>query len=115
MNRFRDAPAGWTRIARLRAVDIEFVGHAVLSGIRSFIDEAVIPDLPEQLLHTLRVALLRRADEIVVRDSHPLPQCAKLARDFVGILLRRFPSRLRRTLNLLSVFVGASQEECVIA
>src|SRR5580692_3066115 len=61
------------------------------------------------------MALFRRADEIVVGDPHPLPQGAEFARDFVCVLLWGFSSSFRRTLNLLSVLVGARQEKSVIA
>ena len=61
------------------------------------------------------MALFGGADEVVVRDSHPLPELAEFRRNLIGVLLRRFAGGLRRALDLLTVLVGAGQEERVSA
>src|SRR5438270_13733109 len=59
------------------------------------------------------MTLFRSADEVVVRDAHPLPQIPELRRDLVGVLLRSCSRGLRRPLDLLPVLIGAGKEESV--
>src|SRR5256885_703537 len=59
------------------------------------------------------MALFGCADVVVVRNSHPLPELAKFARDLVRVLLRSLARSLRRPLDLLPVLVGARQKEGV--
>src|SRR5438552_14716647 len=111
MHRLRNPPTRWTRIPRLRPIHIQLVRNAILPRVGPLVDVAVIAHLPEQFLHPLLVALFSSADEVIVRNSHPLPKLAKLRRDFIRILLRSFPRRLRRPLNLLPVLVRPGEKE----
>src|SRR5258708_10211665 len=106
-----DSPASGARIAGLSPIDIKFVGNAILTRVRAFVDKSVVADRPEEFLHTLLVPLFRGADEIVVRNSHPLPQFAKLRGNLICILLRGLASGLRRPLDLLPMLVRARQKE----
>src|SRR4029077_3445605 len=112
-NRFGDAPAGRTGISGLCTVDIEFVGHAVLAGVRPLIDVAIVANAAEEFLCALYVAFFGGADEVVVRNAHPLPEVAKFSGNLIGVLLRSFAGSLRGALDLLAVLIGASQEERV--
>src|ERR1700727_48001 len=113
MHRLRDPSASRAWIAGLRPIDVEFVRHAILPCICALVDVSVVANHAEQFLRALFVALFGRADEVIIRDAHPLPKIAKLRRNLVGILLRRFAGGLRGALDLLTVLVGASQEESV--
>ncbi len=113
MHGFGDTPAGWTGIAGLRAVDVEFVGHTVLAGVRALVDVAIVANAAEQFLCALYVAFFGRADEVVVRDAHPLPEVAELGRNLIGVLLRSFAGGLRGAFDLLAVLIGAREEERV--
>ena len=96
-------------------IDIRFVGHAVLAGIRALVDEAAVAQRGEQLLHAALVALLRGADEVVVAQPQPVPQPAELGGDRGGKLHRRAPGQFGGALDLLPVLVGPGQEPCVDA
>ncbi len=50
------------------------------------------------------------ADEVVVGQSHPVPERAELGGDFIGELLRSLSRGLRGALDLLSVLVGAGEK-----
>src|SRR5579864_3640589 len=115
MHSLGDAPASWAGVARLRPIHIEFVGHAVLPGVRTLVDVAVVANAAEQFLQPLLVALFRGADEVVVRDSHSLPKLTEFGGNFIGVLLRRFTGSRGGALNLLTMFVSASQEKSISA
>src|SRR5258708_34716216 len=100
MHGLGDAPASRTRIAWLRAVDIEFVRDAILSRVGPFVDVPVVANAPKQFLHSLFVPLFRGANVVVVRDAHPLPQLTELGGNFIRVLLRRLSRGLRLPLNL---------------
>src|SRR5271165_3571581 len=55
------------------------------------------------------------ANEIVVRQTHAIPERAEFRGDFIRELLWRFARSLRGALDLLTVLVGAGQEPCVMA
>src|SRR3954470_1137275 len=59
------------------------------------------------------MTLFRGADEVVIGDTHPLPQVTEFGRDFVGVLLRSFSRGLGRALYLLPVLISAGQKESV--
>ncbi len=88
---------------------------AVLALVFALVDVALIVELPEDLLHDLHVALVGGADEVVVFDVHQLPQILGLGDDFVHELLGRHAGGLGLALDLLSVLVGAGEEEGVVA
>src|SRR3989442_11532570 len=57
--------------------------------------------------------VVSRADESVILDPHPVPERAKFRRDFIDELLRTFPGGVRRSFDLLSVFVGSRQKKSI--
>jgi hypothetical protein len=73
MHRFGRAAALWTGSARPDGVHVEFVINAVLAGIGSLVDVAVFTNLTPESLYSAFVALGRGADEIVIRETHPIP------------------------------------------
>ena len=111
VNGFRDASASRAGITRLRAIDVEFVGDAILAGVSAFVDIAVVAQLAEQRLHALLVPIFGSADEVIVRNPHPLPQVPELGGDFIRVLLRSLAGSLRCALDFLTVLVGAGEEE----
>src|ERR1700687_3682669 len=113
MHGLGDASASGAGIAWLRAVHIEFVRDAVLSGVGALVNVAIVSNAPEQFLRPLLVALFGGANEVVVRDSHPLPELAKFRGNFIRVLLRRFAGSLRRAFNLLAVLISSSQEKSI--
>ena len=113
MHRLGDAAAGGAGVAGLRPIDIEFVGNAVLAGVRALVNVAIVANAAEQFLHAFFVTLFGGADEIIVRDSHPLPELAEFQRNLIGILLRSLAGGLRGALNLLAVLVGAGKKKSV--
>ena len=114
-HRFGGTPALRTRRARPGIVHVQLVVHAILPGIAAFVDESFFLQAAEHPLHAAGVALFGGADKIVVGDAHGIPQRAILARDPRGELLRRNPRRRRRTLDLLSMLVGAGEKQRVLA
>ena len=112
---FRNSAASRTGIARPGSVDIKLIRNAILSSISSFVDEAVVPKLTKKCLHALRVTLFRSADEIIVRNSHPLPQVPELGGNLIRILLRSFSCGFRRPLDLLPVLIRAGKKKCLCA
>src|ERR1700686_2768613 len=113
MHGLGDASAGGAGIARLRAVHIEFVRDAVLSSVGSLINVTIVANAAEQFLPSFLVALFRGANEVVVRDAHPLPELAKFRGNFIRVLLRRFAGSLRRAFNLLAVLVRAGEKKSI--
>ena len=72
------------RTAALRAgragtdsVHILLIKDAVLSGIGSLVDVAVIANSPEEFLYSHFMTIFGGADEIVICDPHPVPQSAE--------------------------------------
>src|SRR4029077_610026 len=104
-----------TGSARLRTIDIEFAGHAIVSGVSAFVDITVVANAAKQFLHALLMPVFCGADEVVVRDTHPLPQFAELRGDLIRILLWSFAGGLCRPLDLLPVFVRAGQKKRIRA
>src|SRR5271168_2919835 len=63
------------------------------------------------MLHPFRVTLFGRADVVIVRNSHPLPEFLELSRNLIRILLWSFSGSLRRALDFLAMLIGASQKK----
>ena len=61
------------------------------------------------------MALLRRADEVVIAEIHRLRQIAKILRNFVGEGLRLEPGSLGGFLHFLAMLVGAREELHLLA
>src|SRR6267143_2223514 len=104
-----------TGSARFCTIDIELVGDAILSGVSAFVDVTVVANAAKQFLHALLMPVFCGADEVVVGDTHALPQFTELRGNLVGILLWSFTSGLCRPLALLPVFVCAGEKELVRA
>ena len=82
---------------------------------RSGLGAARVPQAAEQLLHRQLVALVRGADELVVRHSQRLPGLHEGGRDRVHEGLRGLAGLGRGARDLLAVLVGAGQEEGLVA
>ena len=103
------------RIAGLGVGDVELVGHAILAGVRSFVDVPVRQAPLEQILHHGRVGFARGPLEAVDVQSELRPLPAEFPRDDIREFLRRFPRRGGRALDLLPVLVRARREHRVVA
>src|SRR2546422_838107 len=101
LHHFRRPPTLGAGRARPHGIYVQFVEYAILAGVMSLVDIAVVADLPEECLHPLLMLVRRGTDEIVVAQPHPVPERAELGRNFVGELLRSLARSLRRPLNLL--------------
>ena len=115
LHRLRRPPALRARRSRPHRIHIQFVIHAILASVMALVDVARVRNPLPQRLHAALVPLRSRADKVVVREPHAVPQRAKFSRHFVGKLLRSRARRLRRPLNLLSMLVGSRQEPRVVA
>ena len=85
-------------------------GHAVRPLVLAEIDVALVGELLRQPLHRADMALLRRADEVVVGDLEPLPDLLPAGHDPVGPCLRIEPGGSGRQGDLLAVLVGSGEE-----
>src|SRR5262249_23446705 len=102
----RDTSAVRAGIPRLGSLDVSLVENAILAGVSSLVDDSLFLQPLPQCLHALFVTRLCGADEIVVRDVHPVKQLAKLQGHLICKLLRGDAGRLGRTLDLLSMLIG---------
>src|SRR5204863_4161872 len=82
--RFRWSPTLGAGSAGSNGIHIKFIEDAVLAGVTAFVDVSVIADPAEQLLYAALVFVRSGADVVVIGQSHPVPQGAKLGRDFIG-------------------------------
>ena len=84
-------------------------------GIKAFvfrlIEMAGSVELRKNRLNDRFVALLGSADEIVVGKLEACGEAFPIARQVVAVLLRIFAFRLGSLLDLLAVFIEASEEE----
>ena len=90
-------------------------GDAVLALVEVELDVAGVVAPLQQLGDADLVALLRRADEIVVGDVQLLPRLLVERGDRVGEVLWRLAGGFRGLLHLLAVLVGAGEEVHVLA
>ena len=130
---FGEPAAVWAEDAG-RAVDVGFVGDAVLAGVGAFIDEAILLELGEEVLDAVFVVGVggadvadffardggegggwRRGGGAGVGDTHAVPEVAEGGGDLVGELLRRDAGGDGGALDLLAVLVGAGEEEDVVS
>ncbi len=90
--------------------------HAVIALVLAGVDEAVVVELLQEDRHGMLVALLRRADEVVVGDVDRREERLPGIRDeLVGPGLRRRVVRDRGAQDLLAVLVGAGEQPSVVA
>ena len=94
---------------------VELTRHAVLAAVETELDVAGVVAGLQQLLDGDAVALLGRADEVVVGDVQPLPRLDEGGGDRIGELLRRQVRVGGRVLDLEAVLVRAREEEHVVA
>ena len=94
---------------------IALARRAVKPLVLALVDVALLVDASEDLLHDALVALLGRADEIIVRDVELLPKPLKPRDDLVDIGDGRHALLLCLLLDLLPVLVAPRKEEHVVA
>src|SRR5581483_7604499 len=95
LDAFRGASALRARRARPDCVHVKFVEYAVLACVMAFIDVAVVANLAEEFLPAALMPVRGGADEIIVGETHAVPQRAEFRGDFVRQLLRRLAGCLR--------------------
>ena len=118
---FRDFLHG-TVTVRAAAVLIElmlrpvaFARRAVEALVRALVDVALGVDAAEDLLHDALMALLRRADEIIVADVEAFPEILEARNDLVDVFDWRHAGFFCLLLNLLAVLIRARQKKDIIA
>ena len=89
--------------------------RAVESLVGALVDIALRIDAVEDLLHDAFVALLGRADEVIVADIEAFPEILEACDDLVDVLDRRDACLFCLLLDFLAVLVGARQEEDILA
>ena len=98
-----------------------FAARAIPSGVLAAIDgraavRGVRLGQPRpQFQHPGLVSLLGGANELVILDSEPFPQAAKLRAQLVAVLFRRDTALARDALNVLAMLVIAGEQKRVIA
>ena len=100
---------------RLALVVERLVAHRVPAGVVLQEDVARLLHAPPDLLRRAVVALLRRADEVVVGQAEQPRHLAEPLGVAVGKLARGQSLLRRRLLHLEAVLVGAGQEVDVLA
>ena len=93
---------------------VVLAGHAIGTSIGVFDDVAVVVDFAQELADRVVVALLGRANEVIVRDIEDLPGLGESSRGSVGPLPGSHLVLLRRFRHLLAMLVGTSQEKDVL-
>ena len=94
---------------------VAFARRAVQPFVLAFINVALRVNAAENLLHDTLVALLRRADEIIVADVQPLPERLEARDDLIGILNWLYPGLLGLLLDLQPMLIRARQEKHIVA
>ena len=93
---------------------LRFARGAVVALVGALVEVALVIEVLHELLDAARVALLRRADEVVVGDVELFPEVRELRDLAVAPLLGRHAVLLRRLGDLLAVLVHARQEPDVV-
>ena len=93
---------------------VVLAGHAVEARVEAQLDEAVVVDPLQELLHHLVVPRLGRPDEVVVRDVERPPRLDEALRRAVRPLLGRRVVGLGRLDDLGPVLVRAGHEPHVV-
>ena len=84
---------------------IALARRAVEAFVGALVDVALRVDAVEDLLHDALVALLRRADEIIVADVEAFPEILEARHDLVDVLDWRDAGLFGLLLDLLAVLV----------
>ena len=109
------APAvGALAIYELTLRPIALARRAVKPLVLALVDVTLLVDAAEDLLHNALVALLSRADEIVVRDVELLPKPLKSRNDLVDVGKGRHALLLCLLLDLLPVLVASREKEHIV-
>ena len=94
---------------------VALAGRAVEPFVLALVDIALLVDAAEDLLHDALVALLRRADEIIVADGESFPEVLEARDDLVRVLDGRHARLLGLLLDLEPVLVRAREEEDIVS
>jgi hypothetical protein len=89
--------------------------EAVVAAVLAEVDLAGVPQLLQHGLHDAPVPRLGRADVVAVLQAQRVPGAPELRRVPVGQRLRADARPGRRLGDLLTVLVGASEEEGLLA
>ena len=105
------------RVVRVQLVlgVVRLVGDAVPALVLALVDLASVVEHLHEVLDPALVALLGRADEVVVADVEQLPDVEELRRDGVHPVLGRRAVLLGRLGDLLAVLVESGEEPDVVA
>ena len=95
--------------------EIAFIGNAIPTFVGGGVNQIAVVEILQNLLDDGLVALLRRADEIVVRDAETFPKVLKTNDILVAMLQRRAAGLLGGALHFLPMFVRSRQEERLLA
>ena len=98
-----------------RAFDEHLLAYGVLAGVGTEVDGVAVAEELEELLDGGFVVGVGGADVVVVGDAHAVPEGAEGGGDLVGELLGREAGSGGGALDLLAVFIGAGEEEGVVA
>ena len=93
---------------------VALAGRAVESLVLALVDVALRVDAAENLLHDALVALLRRADEIIVADGESFPEVLEARDDLIRVLDGRHARLLGLLLDLEPVLIRAREEEDIV-
>ena len=93
---------------------VALAGRAVESLVLALVDVALRVDAAENLLNDALVALLRRADEIIVADGEAFPEVLEARDDLVRVLDGRHARLLGLLLDLEPVLIRAREEEDIV-
>ena len=93
---------------------IALARRAVKPLVLALVDVALLVDAAEDLLHDALVALLGRADKIVVRDVELLPKPLKSRNDLVDVGKGRHALLLCLLLDLLPVLIASREKEHIV-
>src|SRR6185369_4004301 len=78
VNRFRWPAAFRTRGAGTDRINVQLVVYTVLSRVRSLVDVTVVADLSKKRLCAVFVSIGCGPNEVVVRQTHAVPERPKL-------------------------------------
>ena len=90
-------------------------GHAVRPAVGAEVDLAPVVEALDEGLDPVRMPLLRRADEVVVRDLEPAPDLGPFRDHLIDPLLGAHVSFRGRPGHVDAVLVGPGQEPHVVA
>ncbi len=102
-------------VYELRLCPEGFARRTVKPLVRALVNVALLIQLLKDLLYLPLMIIVRRADELIIRSVHKIPDRLYLPGHPVYELLRRNVRLLRLQLYLLSMLVRSRLEKYVIA